>query len=247
MNTILRVIVIPSYNETLALPKLLTELRSELTGNEAVIVMDDSETSISDEIRNTCLQIVKGYRFQFIFENSGKKQGRGAAIRRGMRLAHSMFENLQYVIECDADGSHRAEDILRVMNSERIEDLLIGSRYLQGSRIIGWPFSRRLFSWSLNHFIPALTKVPVSDITNGLRRYSSVAIDRILATKQENSGFIYLSEQAIIVKNANLTIAEIPIVFVDRTLGKSTVTWREISSSLLGVAKLFASNPVRKR
>jgi dolichol-phosphate mannosyltransferase len=89
--------------------------------------------------------------------------------------------------------------------------------------------------------------VPVSDITNGLRRYSSVAIDRILATKQENSGFIYLSEQAIIVKNANLTIAEIPIVFVDRTLGKSTVTWREISSSLLGVAKLFASNPVRKR
>ena len=245
MSTILKAIIIPSYNETLALPKLLTELRSQLTGDEAVIVMDDSEASISTEIRNTCLDIVNGYDFQFIFENSGKKQGRGSAIRRGMQLADSTFKSLQHVIECDADGSHRAEDILRVKNSEYEVDLLIGSRYLEGSRIVGWPFSRRVFSWSLNHLIPAMTKVPVSDITNGLRRYSKTAVNKILETKQENLGFIYLSEQALIVKNADLLIAEIPIVFVDRTLGKSTVTWREISNSLLGVTKLLASNLVR--
>ncbi len=246
MNKILTAIIIPSYNETLALPKLLTELRSELTEAEAVIVMDDSEASTSNEIRNTCLEIVKGYDFQFVFENSGKKQGRGSAIRRGMHLAHSTFESLQHVIECDADGSHRAEDILRVKNFDYGSDLLIGSRYLKGSRIIGWPLSRRLFSWFLNHLIPALTKVPVSDITNGLRRYSKAAIEKILQTKQENSGFIYLSEQALIVKNSNLLITEIPIIFVDRTLGKSTVTWREISNSLIGVTKILLSNLVRK-
>jgi dolichol-phosphate mannosyltransferase len=88
--------------------------------------------------------------------------------------------------------------------------------------------------------------VPVSDITNGLRRYSKAAIEKILQTKQENSGFIYLSEQALIVKNSNLLITEIPIIFVDRTLGTSTVTWREISNSLIGVTKILLSNLVRK-
>lgn len=236
------VIVIPSFNETLALPELLRELKSGLTRKDAVIVMDDSPPELSKEVEARCNEAVMNSDFFFKFDNSGFKSGRGAAVRRGMALALAEFPNLESILECDADGSHRAADILKIKNSLSKADLLVGSRYLKSSKIIGWPVSRRAFSWVLNKFIPRITKVQLRDITNGLRRYSKDAIDVILSRNQVNSGFIYLSEQAILVSTANLVISEEPIIFVDRTLGTSTVTWREISRSFHGISKLVLIN-----
>jgi dolichol-phosphate mannosyltransferase len=237
---ILNVIVIPSYNEKYALPKLLEELKSGLSIIDAIVVMDDSPRENSIEIEKACREILQNLEFRF--ENSTIKSGRGAAVRRGMAFAISEYPNVQNVLECDADGSHRAEDILKIMNSASNCDLLIGSRYLDTSEIVGWPVSRRLFSWILNKIIPRLTGVDVQDITNGLRRYSKNAIIKILSAKQVNSGFIYLSEQAILLTEAGMKIEEEPIVFVDRTLGESTVTWREIVKSLYGIFGLITPN-----
>lgn len=233
------VIIIPSYNETLALPNLLRELGKHLTIEHAVIVMDDSQESISDSIRDECKAIMSNVECNFVFDSSKKKSGRGAAIRRGMEMVHELYPSAKYTIECDADGSHRVEDILRLIRSESTADLLIGSRYLDGSQILGWPASRRFFSFCLNILIPKLIHVPVHDITNGLRRYSIDSTIKILESPQKNSGFIYLSEQAIVVKRSGLSISEIPIIFIDRTLGKSTVTWREIYKSIVGIIQLL--------
>ena len=234
------VIIIPSYNETLALPSLLRELAKHLTAAQCVIVMDDSRESISDSIRLECTAIMNQADCNFIFVSSEKKSGRGAAIRRGMKMALELYPSAKYTIECDADGSHRVEDILKLMRSENSADLLIGSRYLDGSQILGWPASRRVFSLCLNILIPKIFHVPVHDITNGLRRYTVEASRRILENPQINSGFIYLSEQAIVVKRSGLSISEIPITFIDRTLGKSTVTWREIYKSVIGIFQLLS-------
>jgi dolichol-phosphate mannosyltransferase len=236
------VIIIPSYNETLALPQLLQELKLGLSHQDAVIVMDDSPQEISREIERKCREALMNNESDFKFENSGIKSGRGAAVRRGMILALSNFPNLETIIECDADGSHRPEDILKIKNSSNTADLLVGSRYLKSSEILGWPLSRRMFSWFLNKSIPKFTGVNLKDITNGLRRYSKRAIDAILSENQLNKGFIYLSEQAILISRGGMTISEEPIIFVDRTLGTSTVTWREISNSLYGIFKLILAN-----
>jgi dolichol-phosphate mannosyltransferase len=238
-NQVTTAIIIPSYNETLALPELLRELKSGLTIFDAVIVMDDSAKEISAEIERRCLEATKNSEFEFRLVNSGSKSGRGASIRRGMALALSEFPKIERVLECDADGSHRPEDILKIKNSPDRADLLIGSRYLNKSSIIGWPKSRRVFSWVLNKCIPQLTGVNVGDITNGLRRYSKIAVDEILSKNQVNKGFIYLSEQAILISRAKMAISEEPIIFVDRTSGTSTVTWREVSNSLYGLLKLM--------
>ena len=235
-------IIIPSYNETLALPELLRELKPGLSNHDAVIVMDDSQKEISRDIERKCLEVIKNSEFIFKFDNSGHKSGRGAAIRRGMAIALSEFPNIETILECDADGSHRPEDILKIKNSLSSADLLVGSRYLKSSQIVGWPLSRRVFSLFLNKSIPRLTGVHLQDITNGLRRYSKNAVDEILSEIQVNNGFIYLSEQAILISRANLEITEEPIVFVDRKLGESTVTWREISKSLYGILKLVLPN-----
>jgi dolichol-phosphate mannosyltransferase len=236
------VIIIPSYNEILALPELLRELKLGLTHQDAVIVMDDSPIEISKDIERKCLEVIKNSEVVFRFDNSGLKSGRGAAVRRGMDIALSEFPKLERILECDADGSHRPEDILKIKNSLSRADLLVGSRYLKSSKIVGWPLSRRVFSWFLNKSIPRLTGVNLKDITNGLRRYSKTAVDKILSEVQVNKGFIYLSEQAILISRASMVISEEPIIFVDRTLGKSTVTWREISNSLLGIFRLVLVN-----
>ncbi len=243
MNPIISsVIIIPSYNEMLALPELLRELKLGLARQDAVIVMDDSPSEISKETEARCLESIKDAEFAFKFDNSGFKSGRGAAVRRGMTLALSEFPNLETILECDADGSHRPEDILKIKNSLSKADLLVGSRYLESSKILGWPLSRRAFSWFLNKSIPRITNVHLQDITNGLRRYSKDAVNMILSKYQVNKGFIYLSEQAILISKAEMTISEESIIFVDRTLGTSTVTWREILSSLDGIFKLVLAN-----
>ena len=238
-SVVSNVIIIPSYNETLALPHLLQELKSGLTQHDAVIIMDDSPHEISREIERKCREAVINSEFDFKFENSSLKSGRGAAVRRGMIIALSNFPNLKTILECDADGSHRPVDILKIKNSISTADLLVGSRYLKSSKILGWPVNRRVFSWFLNKSIPKFTGVNLKDITNGLRRYSKRAIDVILSEIQLNNGFIYLSEQAILISKAGMSISEEPIIFVDRTLGASTVTWREILNSLYGVIKLI--------
>ena len=246
MNSLVStVIIIPCYNETLALPELLQELKLGLMHTDAVIVMDDSPKETSKEIELKCLSAIKNSQFEFKFYNSGFKSGRGAAVRRGMTIALSEFPNIEIILECDADGSHRPEDILKIKNSLRKADLLVGSRYLKSSKILGWPASRRAFSWLLNKSIPRLTGVHLQDITNGLRRYSKDAVDQLLSEVQVNKGFIYLSEQAILISRAGMAISEEPIIFVDRTLGRSTVTWREISNSLYGVFNLVSAN-IRK-
>lgn len=235
-------IIIPSYNETLALPELLGEIKKGLENHDAVIVMDDSPKEISEQIERKCREVVKDSEFVFLFDNSGSKSGRGAAVRRGIAIALAEFPNVRTILECDADGSHRPEDILKIKNSSSAADLLVGSRYLKSSQILGWPASRRAFSWFLNKTIPRLTGVQLSDITNGLRRYSKKAAIEILSEIQVNKGFIYLSEQAIVISRAGMKISEESIIFVDRTLGTSTVTWREISNSLYGIITLILTN-----
>jgi dolichol-phosphate mannosyltransferase len=235
-------IIIPSYNETLALPQLLRELKIGLSISDVILVMDDSSPETSNEIHIACQEAIQNTDFEFRFDNSGSKLGRGAAVRRGMTRVITDFPNVEYILECDADGSHRPEDILKIKNLSERSDLLVGSRYLASSQIVGWPINRRIFSWTLNQLIPKFTGVELRDITNGLRRYSKQAVMKILEKDQVNTGFIYLSEQAIVVSKAHMELAEEPIIFIDRTLGRSTVTWREVTHSLFGILKLVYTN-----
>lgn len=228
-------IIIPSYNEGLALPELLSGIVGDLQASDAILVMDDSTQDVARDINSRCASLFLNLDCNYFFFNHGIKSGRGAAIRRGMKISRELFPNLEFIMECDADGSHQPKDILAVKNSDSSMDLMIGSRYLPNSSIVGWPLTRRIFSYALNKTIPKIFDINISDITNGLRRYSVTAVDAILSQPQRNNGFIYLSEQAIIVNSSKLRIKEVPIDFIDRTVGESTVSWREVSSSIRGI------------
>jgi dolichol-phosphate mannosyltransferase len=229
------VIAIPTYNESLTLPKLIKDLCCLLTEKDAILILDDSSIQMHDVTKSAAAADIKNSKCSVFFMHHNGKSGRGSAVHRGMKFSMEKFPKLKYFIECDADGSHQVADIVKLKNSQISCDLLVGSRYLKDSKIIGWPKSRRVFSKLINVVIPFCLKVPLKDITNGLRRYTPQALNRILLQEPISSGFIYLSEQAFIVNASKLKINELPIIFIERIAGKSTVTHKEILTSLKGI------------
>ena len=237
-NQIKRVIAIPTYYESATVPKLIAELVKDLDQNDAIFVMDDSPLDTYNLTKSNVLESIKSSKCSIYFLPSTHKSGRGAAVRRGMLAAVEMFPRLEYFLECDADGSHQAIDINRVLSAKAEFDLVIGSRYLPDSRILGWSITRRFFSRVLNSLIPKLFNIPVKDITNGLRRYSKVAVSEIISKTPINLGFTYLTEQAFIVCKSRLLVFEVHIEFAERIAGSSSVTWKEVFNSLNGIVNL---------
>ena len=233
------IVAIPAFNERETLPIIVKELSIFLSEKDAILILDDSPFQIHAEIQSAVTIAAKNSRCVVFFLHNNGKSGRGAAVRRGMELSFERFPKMKYFIECDADGSHQVTDIIKLKSSEIVCDLLVGSRYLRESRIIGWPISRRVFSKILNSAIPFVLNVPIRDITNGLRRYTPQALRQILLQEPINKGFTYLSEQAFLVHSSQLKLAEIPIIFVERVAGRSTVTWKEILASLRGILHLL--------
>jgi len=217
----------------------LAILGPELNYTDAILVMDESPGEIFLKMQSSCIAAMSGAKCQLIFSNYQPKSGRGASVRRGILSAVKLFPNLQFIVECDADGSHRPVDIIKLIQSRNNADLLIGSRYMTESKIIGWPLSRVFFSLVLNYTIPKLIGVQVKDVTNGLRRYSKQAIELIVSEVPRTSGFIYLTEILVLVKNKKLSISELPTTFVNRVIGKSTVTFNEILSATFGLVLIL--------
>lgn len=238
-NQIKRIIAIPTYCESDTLPILISELFEYLNETDVILVIDDSPIDIYKCTKSNVLKNIDQLKCSLFFLHSTKKNGRGAAVRRGMLTALEMFPVFEYYLECDADGSHRAKDINKVLNANQEIDLVIGSRYLPDSQIVGWSTTRKIFSRALNFLIPKLFKIPVKDITNGLRRYSKNAVTRIISQSPINLGFTYLTEQAFIVSKSKLLILEIHIEFAERIAGSSSVGWKEVFASFNGILNLW--------
>ena len=230
-------IVIPTYCESLALPELINSLKLEVNSNVAVIVCDDSPFGERELIKKYISELNEQLSRICIYISEGNlKAGRGSAVKRGLSLGLDLFRNCQIFIECDADGSHSSQDILRLAGIKEKKDFIIGSRYLQGSSIIDWPISRVIFSRLLNLSLPNWFRLSISDITNGLRRYSRESATVICRETNVVSGFLYLTEQLLILKKNQLTNwAEIPIQFQDRTKGNSSVTTTDLFKSIKDV------------
>ena len=231
-------IVIPTYNETETISAFLRGLSSHISSHDVIVIADDSDPKFRDEFIAMCQASIENGKVRILFTFTDSKSGRGLAVRRAMDLIQNLNYEIEYIVECDADSSHRVEDVVTIARSNNSSDVLIGSRYLSTSAIIGWPRSRRIFSILINFLIPKILKIDITDATNGLRRYNKNAVAKLLMFEIKNAGFIYLSEQLLILSRNGCTISELPIVFINRTIGSSSVTWRDVRNSLFGLVRL---------
>ena len=230
--------ILPTYNETDSVHELILDIRRVAPNNSSIVIVDDTPD-------NRTVEAVEG-----AFKKSGwdpsntkiirnpRKSGRGHAVKMGLEYA-ILDESVNCFVEMDSDGSHSAIMALRVAERVPLFDFCVGSRYLPESKILGWGLQRRVFSRAINQILRSIFNDEISDWTNGLRAYSRQATEAVCSHESLTSGFIYLSEQAVILTNKTFLISQVPITFQNRTHGKSTVTWKEIASSISGVFRIL--------
>jgi len=239
MRIIENVFVFASYKEIENLELLISQFVNTFNPNtDAIILADDTGKPENSRIEPLISAYLKAQDFSFVLSLADTKTGRGSAIRRGFKIGIEKYPEAKFFFESDTDGSHRVLDLLALKDFEKC-DFLIGSRYLSQSSISGWPLSRRIFSKLLNRSIPVLLGINSSDLTNGLRRYSKDSVVDLLEAPQENQGFIYLSETALVLKNQGVLPNEIPIHFENRINGASSVGVSEVFMSLKGILLLW--------
>ena len=227
-------IVIPAYKEAENILSLIKKIRKQI--NCLIIIVDDSpDLKTKKVIFDSKIKNLRYY-------NRGKKDGRGSAVIFGFKKLIKISANLNCFIEMDADLSHSPTELKRNISFFYANslDLLIGSRYLNGSKIINWPRSRRILSKLSNLLAKILLGVPVSDYTNGFRFYSKSAVKTVISNcNKTGGGFIILSEIILILWKKNYKISEIKSIFRNRTRGESSVNLKLIIESLIGLCKLY--------
>ena len=232
------VLVLPAFNETESIYNLLHELDLHLPFNWHLIVVDDSPSDRTEAYVKKAFSELKREQSTLHLLSNLQKSGRGAAVQQAFSFAIANID-FEFIIEMDSDGSHTFESVLGLLDAPIDQEFVIGSRYLQDSEITGWPLSRRVFSRATNFLLKKIFGIGISDWTNGLRRYSAKAIEIQHNYKFKNNGFICLSEQILLLRNHGISSFEVPISFVDRTHGASTVTHMEIFKSLNGIFGLY--------
>jgi dolichol-phosphate mannosyltransferase len=231
-------VVLPTFKETSSVYNLLIEIDLKIPENWHIIIVDDSPTDETEVHVLKAFNELKRKETTLHFLKNPKKSGRGAAVQQGFEFAVTHLDP-EFVVEMDSDGSHTTESLLALLSAPYHQEFVIGSRYLPESQIVGWPLTRRIFSRLTNYILKSIFHIEINDWTNGLRRYSIETIDIQRGHKFQNKGFICLSEQILLLNHHDIVPFEVPITFIDRTHGMSSVTHMEIFQSLLGVLKLY--------
>ena len=228
MNYKKTVVIIPAFNEELNIKNLILSLAKSYK-DIFILVLDDSKNKLTfNEFHKA-----KYKKSRIIYR--GKKLGRGNAVRAGMKIA--LKKKFSTIVEMDGDFSHNPNQLkymLKLFYKEKL-DLLIGSRYLQKSKIINWPKNRIVFSFFANLLARFLFKFSYSDYTNGYRIYTNQLVKKIISYNQISVGFLYLTETLYIAIKNNFIIKESPITFKNRVKGNSSVTLYSIIKSFLDI------------
>lgn len=226
-------IVIPTYNESENIEKLVRAIRKNISSGDYIFIVDDNSPDKTGRIAD---KIAKKTRNIFVIHRTAKN-GRGSAVIEGFKAATKY--NPSFFVEMDADFSHKPEDIPNLLaKTKEGYEVVVGSRYIKGSQIKNWPPQRKVFSKLANLFAKSILNVPISDYTNGFRIYSKEAIDFLISQELFSKGYILLSETAYKLKNKGFTFGEIPIVFINRKRGQSNTNLSEIKNAFFGLIKI---------
>ncbi len=143
----------------------------------------------------------------------------------------------------DADLSHLPEELPALLAASENADLVIGSRYGRGSKIIGWSRKRKVWSRMSNRLLRTVLRLPTRDYTNGYRVYSRRAAAILAETEMRERGYISLSEWAWVLHHAGMRFADVPTTFVNRRQGISKMGTGEAVAALRGLLRLRTSRP----
>jgi dolichol-phosphate mannosyltransferase len=222
-----------TYNELDNLPGLVAVLHNELPEAQVLVVDDNSP----DGTGMWCREFAEREPWFTCIERPGKL-GLGSALALLMQTA--VERGATHLVTLDADWSHPPDQLPAMLKAAESADVVIGSRYVPGGNIIGWPMQRRIMSRIVNSASRVILGLDIGDLSGNYRVYST----RLLATlpwEEINAvGYAFIEQVLWHLKRAGATFAEVPITFTNRTRGKSKITWRESVGAVRMLANLAA-------
>ena len=204
-------VVIPTYNEAESIGQILHGLKS--LDVDVLVIDDGSPDGTADIVRMHKVEVI---------EREGK-QGLGSAYRTGFSIG--IQRGYSYIIEMDADGSHQMQDLQKMMEWIGSADLLIGSRWVSDGAIQNWSKFREYLSKSANTYANLLLSLGVKDTTSGFRIYTSELLKMMEVSTIRSEGYCFQIEMTRRAIARGGSIAEIPITFIERTHGKSKMSF----------------------
>jgi len=230
-------VTIPTYNERESISKLILTLLHVFDDNAIdgrVLVVDDSSPDGTGDIVEALSHEHPNIR---VIHRKGKL-GLGSAYKDAFREA-LMDPGTDLVVEMDADLSHDPIYLPAILQgAQRSGGVGLGSRYVKGGRIVGWPTKRKIVSWGANFLTRVILGIPVKDATSGYRAFTRDALSKIGYADAGTKAYAFQVEILYRCRQREFLIEEVPITFHERQLGKSKLSSGDVFDFLKTVFRL---------
>ncbi len=210
-------VVIPTYNEVDNVRDITDRVRAAVPYAE-ILIVDDASPDGTGEVAD---QLATADSHLHVLHRAGK-QGLGAAYVAGFGWARE--HGFDVVVEMDADGSHAPEELPRLLEALRTADVVLGSRWVPGGRVVNWPWRRKVLSQGGNLYTRLALSMPVRDATGGYRAYRTPVLDKIDLDSVASQGYCFQVDLAWRAHQHRLRVVEVPITFTERQRGDSKMS-----------------------
>ncbi len=218
-------VIVPTYNEQENIERIVHRLRAAVPSADLLVVDDgspDGNGELADGLATADPQVQVMHR--------PDKQGLGAAYVAGFRWG--LARGYDVLVEMDADGSHQPEQLPDLLAAVTAADLVLGSRWVPGGRVINWPLSRQLLSRGGNTYVRLVLGFGVRDATGGFRAFRRSTLELLDLGDVNSHGYCFQVDLAWRAARHGLTVAEVPITFVERELGTSKMNGAIVREAL---------------
>jgi dolichol-phosphate mannosyltransferase len=213
-------VIIPTFNEAENISSVIEQVLSLALSFHILVVDDGSPDGTADLVKD----LVNRHPGRIHLLRREGKQGLGTAYLAGFRFALENGYNL--VCEMDADMSHNPADLERIVAPviRGDADLAIGSRYINGVRIINWPLSRLMLSYGAGMYTRAITGIQIKDVTAGFKCFHRRVLEAINLDAVRSNGYSFQIELNFKAWKKGFKLVEVPIIFTERTEGRSKMS-----------------------
>lgn len=232
-------VIVPTYNERDNLPPLVAKLLSLPVKIDLLVVDDNSPDGtgqIADELAAKHPQVKVLHR--------SEKNGLGRAYCAG--FAWALERDYEFIMEMDGDFSHNPDDIAKFLEAAKNADLVIGSRYCNGIRVINWPLHRLILSMGAGLYVRIITGMPFSDPTGGFKCFRRHALKSIDLDAVRSNGYSFQIELTHKLWRQGMQVVEVPIIFTDRFQGTSKISRKIVYEAVFMVWRLLFQNGLRR-
>ncbi|WP_405689315.1 polyprenol monophosphomannose synthase [Streptomyces sp. NBC_00057] len=210
-------VIIPTYNEAENIKPIVSRMRAAVPEADILVADDNSPDGtgkIADELASADDQVQ-------VLHRKGK-EGLGAAYLAGFRWG--IEHGYGVLVEMDADGSHQPEELPRLLTALKGADLVLGSRWVPGGRVVNWPKSREMISRGGSTYSRLLLGLRTRDVTGGYRAFRAETLEGIGLDQVASQGYCFQVDLARRAIDAGYHVVEVPITFVDREIGDSKMS-----------------------